>query len=238
MKKSLLTLLSLLAISQAAICQSQAAAPVVACPPAATVECGVPTTYSANVSDADGDALVAVWKLNGVAFQTNQVAAGSPHTAATITFTGSLPLGTNEIAITVTDTAGNSASCSSTIVVVDTTPPVIESVSTTPKRLWPPNHKLLPIIVKAVVTDACGPTTWKIISVTSNEAVNGHGDGNTSIDWVITGDHTVKLRSERSGQGSGRIYAITIQATDASGNVSEPATAIVSVPHDQRNKHR
>jgi len=235
MKKSFLTLLSILAISHAAINQSPGATPVVVCPPASIVECGVSTAFTANVLDADGDALVAVWTLNGFALQTNSVDAGGPPTTATISFTAGLPLGTNELAIIVTD-GTNTASCSTTITVVDTTPPVISSVSTTPKGLWPPNHKLLPIIVKAVVTDTCGPATWKIVSVTSNESVNGHGDGNTPIDWVIIGDHKLKLRSERSGNGNGRIYTITIQATDESGNVSEPATVEVTVPHDQGKK--
>src|SRR3989442_1366701 len=173
MKKSLLILTSVVVISNAAINQISGATPQVTCPAAATVECGESTTLTATVSDADGDALVAVWALGGVPFQTNQVAAGVSSNAAAISFTGSLPLGSNDVTITVTDSGGSSASCTTTINVVDTTPPVIESVSTTPKRLWPPNHKLLPIIVKATVTDTCGPATWKIVSVASNESENG-----------------------------------------------------------------
>jgi hypothetical protein len=41
----------------------------------------------------------------------------------------------------------------------------------------------------------------------------------------------VKLRAERSGTGEGRVYTITITATDASGNVSKQ-TVTVAVPHD------
>jgi hypothetical protein len=47
---------------------------------------------------------------------------------------------------------------------------------------------------------------------------------------VVDARH-VKLRAERDGTGSGRVYTITINATDAAGNVtSTPVT--VSVPHD------
>src|SRR5438105_188599 len=104
MKKSLSILVPILAISHDANSQILVTnvAPVVLCPPAASVERGVSTTLTASVSDADGDALVAVWTLNGVALQTDHVAAGGPPTTGTISFTGSLPLGPNEITITVT----------------------------------------------------------------------------------------------------------------------------------------
>ena len=37
--------------------------------------------------------------------------------------------------------------------------------------------------------------TCKIIDVTCDEAVEGEGDGNTSLDWQDTGDLTLDLRS-------------------------------------------
>ena len=71
----------------------------------------------------------------------------------------------------------------------------------------------------------------------SNEPVIGRGDGEAALDWVITGDHTVLLRAERSGDGSGRIYTINIEATDAAGNVSVSKTVTVTVPKSEaKNK--
>src|SRR5262249_8993778 len=90
--------------------------------------------------------------------------------------------------------------------------------------------------ISACVTDTCSATTWKIINVKSNEPINGMGDGDTGPDWIITGDHTVKLRAERSGKGKGRTYTITIQAMDSSGNLSQTRDVTVSVPHDQGKK--
>jgi hypothetical protein len=119
------------------------------------------------------------------------------------------------------------------VTVTDTNPPVITSVRVAPAQLWPPNHKLKTISVQADVTDDCSATTWKVISVSSNEADNGKGDGNTTNDAQIIGDHAVKLRAERAGGGSGRVYTITVQATDAAGNLSEPKTATVAVPHSK-----
>ena len=69
--------------------------------------------------------------------------------------------------------------------------------------------------------------------VTSDEANNSGGDGNTTNDIVIAADcKSVQVRSERSGNGNGRIYTITFKATDASGNVGT-ATAKVIVPKSQ-----
>jgi hypothetical protein len=48
-------------------------------------------------------------------------------------------------------------------------------------------------------------------------------------DVVIVDDDTFALRAERSGTGTGRVYTITYQATDACGN-STIATATVAVP--------
>ena len=67
-------------------------------------------------------------------------------------------------------------------------------------------------------TTSCDPTPiCRIVSVASNEPVNGAGDGNTAPDWEITGALTVNLRAERSGQGVGRLYTITVRCVDLLG---------------------
>ncbi len=208
-------------------------APVVVCPEAGSLECGQSATLVALFSDPEGDALSVVWSINGVAVVTNTLPSRGAGLPAMDSLTETLPLGTNVVTVTVTDSAGNTVFCSSQIIVVDTTPPVIVSASVNPATLWPPNHKMVNVTVSAQVTDTCGPTTWKIMRVTSNEAVNGGGSGNTSPDWVITGDHTLKLRAERAGTGNGRVYTITLQAQDAAGNVSASKTVTVTVPHSR-----
>ncbi len=206
--------------------------PLVACPAPWTVECGGAATVSALVSDADGDALTVVWSVNGVALQTNTLAAGSTSTPQNSSFTAEFPLGTNAVVVTATDSAGLAADCNTTVTVVDTIPPTITGIKATPGSLWPPNHKMVTVKVDAQVVDLCGATTWRIVSVSSSEAVNGPGSGNTAPDWQITG-HTVKLRAERSGKTGPRIYTIAVVATDAAGNESQPKTTTVTVPHDR-----
>lgn len=205
--------------------------PTVMCPAAATFQCGAPAALTVEVGDADGDALVVVWTWNGLTVQTNMIPAGAPKTSASIALAADFPLGANEVAVTVNDSAGNTVSCSTSVAVVDTTPPVISIVSADPGQIGPPNHKMIPVTVDAVVADGCGAALWRIVSVTSNEAVDGRGDGNSALDWEITGNQTVLLRAERSGRGPGRVYTIIVRAIDEAGNLSDPKAVTVTVPH-------
>jgi uncharacterized repeat protein (TIGR01451 family) len=113
-------------------------------------------------------------------------------------------------------------------------PPTITGVAADPSVLWPPNHKLVNVTVNYNVTDNCPlPPGSCTLSVTSNEPINGTGDGHTSPDWIVLDDHHVLLRAERAGNGNGRIYTITITCTDSGGN-SSSEDVMVTVPHDRR----
>ncbi|MGZ5565853.1 MAG: hypothetical protein ACXWKG_02460 [Limisphaerales bacterium] len=107
----------------------------------------------------------------------------------------------------------------------------ITSASASPSVLWPPNHKLVPVTISVATTGS--PATCRIVSVSSNQPINGTGDGNTSPDWVITGDLTVLLRAERAGNiKTNRVYTITIECADSFGNTVRQ-NVFVTVPHDQ-----
>lgn len=141
-------------------------------------------------------------------------------------------LGTTVVNCTATNASG-SDSGSFNVNVVDTTAPVIISVTPSPDSLWPPDRKMYPVTVNVVAIDAADPTlTSTIIGVTSSQPVNDVGDGNTSPDWEITGPLTVNLRAERSGNVD-RVYTITVQTTDESGN-STTATTEVRVSQARR----
>lgn len=144
------------------------------------------------------------------------------------------PLGTTTVQCTSTDTHNNTAHGSFTITVQDTTPPTIVSITATPNILWPPNHKMAAISVSVIATDLVDPHPMShIVSVTSNQPINGPGDGNTDPDWEITGPLTLNLRSERAG-GSDRVYTIQIVTTDFSGN---SASGTVNVTVSQSRGH-
>jgi hypothetical protein len=72
------------------------------------------------------------------------------------------------------------------------------------------------------------------LTVTSNEPVDGEGDGNTSPDWEVVDAHHVRVRAERAGGGSGRTYTITITSTDGAGHTSS-VDVTVRVPSSEGN---
>jgi uncharacterized repeat protein (TIGR01451 family) len=131
------------------------------------------------------------------------------------------------------DLSNNSATATTT---ASNPPPVITGAAADPAVLWPPNHRMVNVTVNYNVTDNCPlPPGSCTLSVTSNEPINGTGDGNTSPDWIVLDDHHVLLRAERAGNGNGRIYTITITCIDSGGNSSSEEVE-VTVPHD-RGRH-
>ncbi|HEY2976231.1 MAG TPA: choice-of-anchor Q domain-containing protein, partial [Pyrinomonadaceae bacterium] len=140
---------------------------------------------------------------------------------------------------TVTCTSSAGPACSFKVTVNDTQGPTITTNGQT-ITLWPPDHKYATVKVTDLVASAgdnCDPGAGigsvRIAKVTSDEANNSGGDGNTTNDIVIAPDcKSVQLRSERSNNGNGRVYTITFKVTDASGNVGT-ATAWVTVPKSQ-----
>jgi hypothetical protein len=116
---------------------------------------------------------------------------------------------------------------------IDATPPELYAEAS-PKRLWPPNHKLVQVLTTVSVTDAEDPNpTVKLPSITCED------DCKPAEDIVGadlgTDDREFELRAERRGSARGRTYTITYSATDATGNESR-AVATVVVPHDQGKK--
>jgi len=79
------------------------------------------------------------------------------------------------------------------------------------------------------------------VSITSSEADDGLGDGDTADDIqgvdYGTNDTEFQLRAERSGLGSGRVYTLTYMTSDGAGNTSE-CSAEVTVSHDVRTGNR
>ena len=131
---------------------------------------------------------------------------------------GPYPVGRNAVELVVTDLHGASDRCPATVTVVDAEPPAIDDVTVSPAVLWPPNHQMVPVTVTAASTDACGVSACRLAAVTSNEPVDGAGDGRSAPDWRRTGDLSAELRAERSGDGAGRVYTLTVECSDPAGN--------------------
>ena len=111
---------------------------------------------------------------------------------------------------------------------VDTTAPVITSLSASPSVLDSPNHRMVPVAVTAAATDDSGVApTCVLTDAASSEPDNGLGDGDTAGDIVRVSALTVQLRAERSAHGSGRVYSLTVMCTDEAGNAASGVTTVL-----------
>jgi hypothetical protein len=73
--------------------------------------------------------------------------------------------------------------------------------SVSPNTLWPPDHKLVPVVVNYAVNDDCDPAPVCLLSVTDNEPGPG-GIVNPPPDWKVQDAHDVDLRAETSGRAA------------------------------------
>jgi hypothetical protein len=93
--------------------------------------------------------------------------------------------------------------------------------------LWPPNHKMVLVsLAPSVEGDSCS-----VKSVSSSEADAGLDIEDVAADFEIVGDLQVNLRSERFGEGEGRIYEISLECKNAAEEIYSEIVQ-VQVPHD------
>lgn len=113
-------------------------------------------------------------------------------------------------------------------------PPDCSNAAADPSLLRPPNHRLRLVTVGGVSDPDGDAVTIHVSGVTQDEPVDGRGDGNTSPDWRIGSEgEQVWLRAERSGSRDGRVYTLSVTATDAHGATCT-GTAAVRVPHNAK----
>jgi hypothetical protein len=117
----------------------------------------------------------------------------------------------------------------------DTTPPAI-AVSATPSTLWPPNGKMVPVIVSGSITDDEPDGTGVNASTAAYVVTDNYGLVQPSGQVTLAGDgsytFTIRLQSSRNGRDEGgRHYTITVMAQDNAGN-NGLASTVVTVPHD------
>jgi len=195
-----------------------------------TIELGTAATTVAGTLGVGG--LVPSGSVTVTIGGSSATAAIGPggHFSASVA-TASLAASTTAYPISYTyngDVNFTAASATGALSVVDTTAPIVSSVTATPGVLKPANHKMIDVFVGYQATDLGGAPSCAL-SVSSNEPVNGNDDGNTGIDWRVIDAHHVQLRAERSTGGSGRLYTITVSCRDGAGNLSSGITT-VAVP--------
>jgi len=204
--------------------------PVAEAGPDQVVECACNTQEGTKVTldgtgsyDEGGNPLTFTW---------TGPFAESPANGATptVTLEGGCP-GEYVITLIVNNGIEDSEPNDVVITVVDTKPPEF-SLTVSPAVLWPPNHKMVEITPSWTVSDECDSSPdVSLVGIVANEGDDTIGDGHTSDDIQTGEDGSIYLRSERSGTSSDRVYTITYQAVDDSGNTTV-RSATVSIPHD------
>ena len=142
------------------------------------------------------------------------------------------PGAATSVEFSASDSQGNQSVASSSVTVVDSTAPAVLCNVTT-STLWPPNHGMVDVGLSFSAADLCAsePLAYAV-AVTSDEdaaAATGAGGRVHCPDAIVGEDLSVQLRAERSGNFDGRVYLITVSATDSCGNVGY-CQVPVSVP--------
>ncbi len=136
--------------------------------------------------------------------------------------------GTHTVTWYAIDNAGNVEIPSQQISInIDTTAPSIIALGTNAAMLWPPNHKMVNIMIGGSVS---GDSGSGIASITIN-VTDEYGIYNKSVSGFGS---TIQLESwRRDDDMDGRVYTITAVVTDKAGNQSTGTTTVL-VPHDMR----
>ncbi len=172
------------------------------------------------LTSTDNYAGSGVKEIHYIIDGSETVVAGS-----SATFTVSLE-GAHIVSYFAKDNADNSETAHVLSVKIDKTPPSIPSFSTNPGMLWPPNHKMVDVLISGSAADYGSDVASVVISVVDEYGV-----------YNMTGlsfGGTVRLEAWREGTDrDGRQYTITAVVTDKAGNRSTATTAVL-VPHDMR----
>lgn len=204
--------------------------------PPQVVECTAPgealLTLRGSASDRDNNILAYEW-WRDAPMSGEHVGSGD---AVEVKAPYLPPRQTTQYALQVIDTRLTASTSTTSVTVQDTTPPVLD-LALSPECLWSPNHGMvlyeLGRDLQARATDACDAAPeLRIIDVRSNQPSLGGGSGNTDPD-VLFGESAFCVRAERAGTSkTDREYIATVQARDATGNLSTKEVA-VHVQHDQ-----
>lgn len=148
----------------------------------------------------------------------------SPRSGATFA------LGTTTVTCIGRDAAGNSSHAGFSVIVRDTTPPVIASIEPSVRELRPPDRRMVPVDITVSADDlVSGAPSCSVTGVRSSEAECDLCEGDLKPDWELPGGLLVRLRAERWEKGPGRTYTVAVRCVDAAGNKSVGAVA-VAVP--------
>jgi hypothetical protein len=96
-------------------------------------------------------------------------------------------------------------------------PPDCSNAKPSRKKLWPPFHQLVPVDIMNITDEDGDPIALTIESIFQDEPTIGWATGPFWPDGKEVGTDKLRLRSERSPFGNGRVYHINFVADDGAG---------------------
>jgi hypothetical protein len=192
-----------------------------------------------------GDPQIAAWLASVSGTDSCDDVNAFTNNAPALFESGCPPGMMTNVIFTGTDECGNSGFDTSTVTVVDSTPPEL-AVQPVEACLWPPNHKYVcfdNVSDIAQFSDVCDDSPTLTITCASNQCDEApcpehpgqNSDGNTTNDCVYDATtDTLCARAERAGTDpAGRTYTVTYTATDNCGAETEAIGMTIHVPHDR-----
>ena len=163
------------------------------------ISCPAPMTLSAG-----GNCQATMPNILGSITASDNCTAASALVLSQVPAAGSLlALGTTTVTVTAMDAAGNQSSCSTTLKVIDTTPPALGAISAPMDPLGIQSG----ITASASFTDNCGP----------HSAVWNWGDGSTSPGTVAEANGSGSATGSHVYTAAG-VYTLKLTVTDEAGN--------------------
>ena len=150
-----------------------------------TAVCKVAT---ATVDPATGLLTVSVSEIDGGSTDNCAIVSVEISKGTSVTFGDKVTFDNSEagiqpVTLRVTDASGNRSTCNTSVTVPDIAPPV-GTVTSLLSDLGSPNHKMMDINLRVDANDPDqGQLRYRIACVSSDEPLNGTGDGDKSPDW-------------------------------------------------------
>jgi hypothetical protein len=169
----------------------------------------------------DNDGGSGVKEIHYTVDGTETIVQGS---SASVSIVGD---GTHTVTWYAIDNAGNVETPSQEMSFnIDTTSPSIPALGANSAILWPPNHKMVNVVIGGSVADGGSGIASTMITVTDE-----YGTCNTTVQGF---GRAVPLEAWREGTDrDGRLYTITAVITDKAGNRSTGMTTVL-VPHNMK----
>jgi VCBS repeat-containing protein len=107
------------------------------------------------------------------------------------------------------------------------------TAAVTPTTIWSPNGKMVPVTVSGIITD-----TGSGVANGSFAVKDEYGKVQPSGAFTLNADgsyaFSLQLQASRLGSDkNGRLYTVTVTATDKAGLKSAASVAIVAIDHNQ-----